>query len=578
MDAAASPTLRDYLLLTLLCALLGASALLDRRTLTTHETTHCQNVVEMFASGDFLIPTYGGRPWLERPTPPHIMTGIPAILISDTRDSTAMRVGSIIAGWIAVLAFAWGVSAGIGRQLGVMSAAILATMREFAAYSVGPEADIFIASIVTVAGALFLRAEFAYPSLKASHFFGWRPWPVLFFFLLTGFTNNTKGPLFGTAFLATSMFVYFFAGRHWRDLTRYLWFWGWLFYFAIGSVWPYLAYQQYPDVADIWAHDYGKRLNQQYLVQPPWYYAVHVPWNLFPWTFPAIAGLVVTARRVFKERDKVWQFLWCWALVPPLVFSVFQGKHHHYMLNCIAPWGALSAMGAIALWKWGLTLPKWWKNPLFGTLVFGLGGAVAILLLKRKIPGPEWIPFVLAGGWTLVVFLTWLSLSRPQGKVAFVGFIGVIFLVHTVAYLHRTHYLNTYQKDLEFVHRVQETVPSKEPIYVLNEGHPLNASWLLYYIGPQTRLLHNETFLASDQILSPEIYLVGRETDIPRLLPYGQPTKLLQSEKTRSETQPADRYTLFKLRFHPFLKRYPEEPINGMQATGRAPGPELPRP
>src|SRR5262249_57111046 len=99
MDAATDPrSLRssDYLLLALLCAALAAPALLDGRWLTTHEATHCLNVREMFDSGNFLVPTYGGRPWLERPPVPHWFTGLFAELFADTSTTWAMRIGSII--------------------------------------------------------------------------------------------------------------------------------------------------------------------------------------------------------------------------------------------------------------------------------------------------------------------------------------------------------------------------------------------------------------------------------------------------------------------------------------------------
>ena len=162
MDAATDdrrlrPT--DYLWLLVLCAALSAPALLDGRWLTTHEATHCLNVREMFDSGNFLIPTYGGRPWLERPPVPHWFTGAFAELFADTSTTWAMRIGSIVVAAGAVLAVARSVAGCFGRGFGVASGAVLATFREFAAYAVGPETDIFVASFVTLAGALFLRAE-----------------------------------------------------------------------------------------------------------------------------------------------------------------------------------------------------------------------------------------------------------------------------------------------------------------------------------------------------------------------------------------------------------------------------------
>src|SRR5262245_27341142 len=262
-DRSLRPT--DYLGLILLCALFSAPSLIDGRWLTTHEATHCLNVREMFESGNYLIPTYGGRPWLERPPVPHWFTGAFAELFADTSTTWAMRIGSSVAAAGAVLAMAWAVAGCFGRGYGVASGVVLATFREFAAYAVGPEADIFVAVFVTLAGALFLRAEFgraASPSLRASgsadttpdhsplathrspliSFFGPRPWPVLGVFILLGLTNAMKGPLFGTAFLASAMGVYFIAGRDWNGLRRYVWFWGWLAYVVVGGALPLLTY------------------------------------------------------------------------------------------------------------------------------------------------------------------------------------------------------------------------------------------------------------------------------------------------------------------------------------------------
>src|SRR5262249_61538522 len=65
---------RDLALLAACCAVLSAFPLLFDRTLSTHETVHCQNVREMRADGDWVIPHYGGRPWLERPPLPFWLT------------------------------------------------------------------------------------------------------------------------------------------------------------------------------------------------------------------------------------------------------------------------------------------------------------------------------------------------------------------------------------------------------------------------------------------------------------------------------------------------------------------------
>ena len=75
-----------------------------------------------------------------------------------------MRIGSIIVAAVAVLAVAWAVAGCLGRGSGIASGAVLATFREFAAYAVGPETDIFIAELrhagrgIVLAGRVFSEA------------------------------------------------------------------------------------------------------------------------------------------------------------------------------------------------------------------------------------------------------------------------------------------------------------------------------------------------------------------------------------------------------------------------------------
>ena len=395
----------DYLLLLLLCLSLYVISLIHYRVLTTHEAVHCQNVREMFETGDWLIPSYGGRPWLERPPLPHWMTGFFAQVTGGVDQEWALRVGSVVFGTIAVLIFGEACARLFGRDLGVVSAAALATMREFAAYACGPEADIFVASLVTIAGSLLMRVEGIHPESEGNTFFGRRSWGLFGFYFVLGLTNLTKGPLFGTTFLVVTLIGVILWNRDWLAIRRYFWCWGILTYLVVGAAWPIAAYLRFPDVIDLWMSDYGGRWDTGYIGEPGWYYLVQQPWNLFPWTVPALIGLMATARVVFRldrsmegtgdrgqetgdrgqgtedrrqkpdlgfnvpcplsplPYSKGLRLIWAWAILPIVVFSLFRGKHHHYMLSCLAPWGVLSAFGARAVWRELQTYPDWLRRP-----------------------------------------------------------------------------------------------------------------------------------------------------------------------------------------------------------------------
>ena len=117
-------------------------------------------------------------------------------------------------------------------------------------------------------------------------------------------------------------------------------------------------------------------------------------------------------------------------------------------------------------------------------------------------------------------------------------------------------------------------MPSGEPVYVANEPHPLNASWLLLNLGDRARLLHNLTFLCDDR-LPGDLYLVARATDEPVIGVFGTAQPVVRSEYTRAERSPLDRYSLYRLRLHPGLPRVPAPRVNGVQAAGLANDGEL---
>src|SRR5262245_26664661 len=92
---------RDYALLAGSCLLLWAVPLLVPRTFTVHDTVGCVNVREMRGDGDWVIPHYGGRPWLERPPLPFWLTQPSVTLLGDT--PLAYRLPPALAGLGCVL-------------------------------------------------------------------------------------------------------------------------------------------------------------------------------------------------------------------------------------------------------------------------------------------------------------------------------------------------------------------------------------------------------------------------------------------------------------------------------------------
>lgn len=405
-------------------------------------------------------------------------------------------------------------------------------------------------------------------------FLGRRPWPVLAFFAVLGLTNLAKGLFFGTLFVLLPAVSYLLANADWKALRRYIWLPGWLTFLAVGSAWPIAACLRYPDVIAFWEHDYLGRVNQGYMREPFWYYFANLPLLIFPWSIPALYGLWLTGRAALRQRLAPERFLWCWALVPVLFFSIPQGKHHHYLLQCLAPWAVLGALGAVRLWKvirhW-----TWLESPWPVVIFLGLLGDVALVAAGSKLPGPGWLVPVLLAGWPMCVYLFWWAGTQKNGWLAIAGVCALLVPLHWLVYAYRTACWDRYRDDSAFVHQVKDRVPAGKAILVLDDDAPLNASWLLFYLGDRAMLLHNVTFLLDEKIVDKEIYLIARGRLETSLSSFGAYEALLESKKSRYELTAADRYRLYRVRLHERLGRQGRARISPLQATGRAPGPFL---
>ena len=333
--------------------------------LSGHESVQPQTSREMFHGGHlshWLVPTIGGDAWLERPpVPMWFICGVYAVTGTANNDAVA-RFAAVLAAVPIVLLVA-GIGGRLyGRGAGLATGVIYATMHEVYSYSSNPEADIFLALIVTAVLAVFVRLEFpanpdreregviSTPSLTVgvrrnlpASFLA--PLLVAVFFALLGATNLAKGVIFGTAMAAIPAAGYLLWNRS-RGQTpaRLFWFWGFLIAAAVALAWPIAVIGQHPDILQLWKEHYFGRLNQGYLREPWWYYGAFVPYVILPWTIPRSSDSGRPGQdRLRQPRPRA--FLWCWAILPPLVFSLSDGKHHHYLLQCIAPWAVLSMVG-----------------------------------------------------------------------------------------------------------------------------------------------------------------------------------------------------------------------------------------
>jgi 4-amino-4-deoxy-L-arabinose transferase-like glycosyltransferase len=564
----------DYLLLGAFCLVLFGYAMVSGSPLSLHSARLPETAREMMASHDWLIPRSGGRPWLERPPLPHWITIAVSALMGQRCDRVwVVRLPAALMGVLVVLTTAWTASATMGRRIALCAGYALATAYEFWRYSTLSEDDIFLAAIVVAAMALFVRAEFVDPAASDGRIglIGARPWPIVGFFALAGLTNLAKGPLVGAVVVLAPAGAYLLWNLNWLRLRRYLWIWGGLIFIALTVFWPYMIYRRYPATLHNWLFDYSQ--TDQY-DEPFWYYFVQLPGIFMPWSLFAILGLCMTARDAFHRKNSFQRFLWCWAIVPLLVLSIPHRKHHHYLVPSLSPWGIMAGIGIAQVADWLFALSKKQRDPLMGVLLFGLPISVAIVLLHKFIPGPLIATIALAVVWSACVLGFYVGLRKTSRPIVFASVLAGLLIAYCWG---ETVMPDTTSADTAFLRQVEKTVPQNE-ILAINSDLDGEMDFFRnqFYVRPDALLLHNLTYLRDENLHAPDVYVVTRASDEPKLATLGHVDELLQSQKTRRERSPADRFTLFHLIFRPDLKRYPAIPpdqITTMQAMDRAPGP-----
>jgi 4-amino-4-deoxy-L-arabinose transferase-like glycosyltransferase len=280
--------------------------------------------------------------------------------------------------------------------------------------------------------------------------------------------------------------------------------------------------------------------------------------------------MMVTARNAFSSRSSRERFLWCWAMMPVILFSIPHRKHHHYLVPGFAPWAILSAIGLATIWRDLMKRQGRSIHPAIVVAILGVCSVAGLIVFRKQINVPATAGLVIAI-LTCVGVLFW-ALSARRGSLA----AGACFVGVAIAYCWGQSFIpDIVTQDTAFLRRVNSEVPRDQPLYVNSDlGGEMDFFRNQFYLRPTAILLHNLTFLRDDQITAPAVWVVTRRRDIAKLEPLGEVVVADESAQTRRERSPEDRFTLFHIFFNPNLQRYPRPAyVSTLQAMGRKPGP-----
>jgi 4-amino-4-deoxy-L-arabinose transferase-like glycosyltransferase len=429
-------TRTDSLLLAGFCAFLFLYGLSQFGLIGADEPRYAQVAREMLDRNDWITPTLGGQPWLEKP-PLYYWQAMLAYRIFGVSDSAARLPSAFDATFLVLAVYFFLRRFRPGLELD--GALIAASSAGIVGYARAASMDMALAAAFTI-GML-----------------GWWAWKesgkriylaVSYAFMALGML--AKGPV--APFLAAVVIVlYATAVGEVRLVLRTLWLPGILLFCAIALPWYFAVQMRNPEFFHefIVEHNLGRfSKNLYHHPEPFWYYLPVTALALVPWIVFVIAAFVQRVRIWWAERklvgsaegdleDQFGRFACCWLIVPVVFFSISRSKLPGYILPAI-PAGALLLVGYLRqpLARSEAEPPATWLVVLHALLAGALivpALLIAYLITQHRLPGGQPMLVALAVAFVLCAGIV-LTLVRKGGlrMLRFVTVIPVLLAVGIV--------------------------------------------------------------------------------------------------------------------------------------------------
>jgi len=325
----------DWLLLAGFCGFLFFFGLAYFGLIGADEPRYAQVAREMLVRQDWITPTLGGKPWLEKP-PLYYWQAMLAYSIFGVSDWAARLPSAVDATLMVVAIYLFLKRFRPGFQLdGALMTASAAGMVGFARAA---STDMPLAATFTIA----LLAWYAWYESESRRYLA-----IFYCFLALGML--AKGPV--APLLAAIIIVIFVAKKgDFRLLVRTLWIPGILLFCVLAVPW-YVAVQiRNPEFLRVFIVEHNLArfgTNLYHHPEPFWYFLPVTLIGLIPWTLFMAASFAETIRVWWTERqqmlaseDALNAFLVIWLIVPVVFFSFSRSKLPGYIVPAL-PAGTL---------------------------------------------------------------------------------------------------------------------------------------------------------------------------------------------------------------------------------------------
>lgn len=363
-----SATLLDRPAAALALAVLTLGVGLGAARLSYHEAIVAQQARELLTHGDWLVPTLGDRPWLEKP-PLAAWLVAGAGWLAGGVDATTARLPSAVAAVLLAAGVAVVGTRLFGPRVGQLAGLVQLTTLWTVRHGRLAEVDIELACLLTWAIAALIRLRDGRGRLA--------------FFGILGATALAKGVGFGGALLLATTAMVLVWDRDAATMRRLAAPVGVAVAALAALAWPLLVLWRHPEALGLWTLHVTDRFAARpghFASEPLGPYLLSPLWQALPWTPLALAGAWRSWRRARRERFGPDRLLWAWAVAPSVLVSMASVRNAHYLIHALPP---LSIWAALGLERAGDRLAaKGWseaRRRRAGWLLFGaVGAAVAV--------------------------------------------------------------------------------------------------------------------------------------------------------------------------------------------------------
>jgi len=290
------------------------------------EPRYAQVAREMLARHDWITPTLGGTPWLEKP-PLYYWQAMLTYRIFGVSDWAA-RLPSAFDAFLLVLAVYWFLRR-FRPGFEVDGALMLATAAGMLGYARAASMDMALAATFSIA----MLAWFAWFE-SANHRY------LAAFYAFLALAMLAKGPV--APFLAAAIIVIFATlHRSLQIVRKALWPGGIVLFCAIALPWYVLVQLRNPQFFHNFIVEHNLARFGTNLYHHPesfWYYIPVSLLGWLPWAVFVLVALVWTIRR-FRDSDSdtLGKFLVIWIAVVVVFFSISRSKLPGYVLPALPP-------------------------------------------------------------------------------------------------------------------------------------------------------------------------------------------------------------------------------------------------